>query len=436
MRHQWRAGDDHTDSNRRRNRVTHDHRKTSPAAPQVIEVGVKIKGRAAADSVPESPSDNKRSERDNTLAGDRSRGSSRSPSRRRLRDEELSQHPRELSGDRYSERPRRRDEGGTIDRRRRTRSRSPQRELFSFREERRRPRSPIHSGRTDTFRPSSRRRERAISPPRANRGDRYSSTYTDLGGAAGRYGDSYVPGPRLRSRSPPPSSLNPRYTSPHRRPRSKNRPPRSRRSSPERSRPKRRFSPGRVSKKKSESTASSYRPVPRSGNSPRRRKGPSRQQSHSRSPSRGKSRNPGRRRSSPHSPGEREGARGGRTKMQSSTRPMQNTTNDGSRPSSPPRPIPSYEATPHNSAMMSEAFPLHGMKASDVHGAHRTTRPPHLNTQQSYSTSPQWTPTSSHHNSPHSGSPFSQGRGGWAGQPQQYHGQTRYVPLTQFLSGC
>ena len=424
MRDQWRVGDDQKDRNRRRNRVTYDRHNISPGAPQVTDVGLKIKGRAAADSVPESPSDSKRSERDNALAGDRSRGSSRSPPRRRPRDNELFPRPRESSADRNPERPRRQDEGAQIGRRRRTRSRSPQREALGLREERRRPRSPSHSGRTDTFRPGSRRRERAISPPRSNRGDRYSSTYTDLSGAAGRYGDSYVPGPRQRSRSPPPSFANPRYTSPHRRPRSRDRPPRLRRISPERSRPKRRSPPRRGSKKESESTASSYRPVPRSRHSPRRHKEPSRPQDQSHSPSRGGSVYPGKGRRSPQSPVERDGAGGGRITMQSSARPMQNTINDGPRPSSPPRPIPSYEAAPHNSAMMSEAFPLHGMKASDVHGTRRPSRPPHLNTQQSYSTSPQWTPTSSHHNSPHSGSPFSQGRGGWGGQQQQYHGQS------------
>lgn len=423
MRDQWRAGDDHKDRNRPRNRVTHDRRNISPGAPQVTDVGLKIKGRATVDSVPDSPTDSKRFERVNALAGDRSRGSSGSPSRQRPRDNELLPPPRESSADRFPERPRRQDEGGQIGRRRKTRSRSPQREIFGSREERRRHRSPSHSGRTDTFPTSSRRRERAISQPRLTRGDHYSSTYTDLSGAPSRYGDSYVPGPRLRSRSPPPSFVHPRYTPPHRRPRSRDRPPRLRRTSPGSSRPKRRSPPRRGFKKESESTSSSYRPAPRTRNSPRGHKEPSRPQYQLQSPSRGGSVNPEKGRRSPQSPVEREGARG-RTKMQSSTRPMQNTINDGSRPSSPPRPIPSYEAAPHNSGMISEAFPLHGMKASDVHGAHRPSRPAHLNTQQPYSTSPQWTPTSSHHNSPHSGSPFSQGRGGWGGQQQQYHGQS------------
>ena len=427
MRDQWRAGDDHRDSDCRRNRGTEDRRKLSPAAPQETDVGLKIKGRAVADSAPESPSEIKRSKGGHTLEKDRASGSSRFPPRRRLRDEELVQRPRNSSGDRYPGRPRHRDEGVQVHRHRTTRSRSPQRQPFGFREERRRPRSPIHSGRTDTFRPSSRRRERAVSPPRSNRGDRYSSVHIDLSGAAGRFGDSYVPGSRLRSRSPPPGFQTTRHLSPHQRPRSRDRPSRSRRTSPEhpRSRPKRRSSAGLGSKKESESPASSYRPLPRSGNSPRRHEELSRHQNHCPSTPRGGSRKTGKRRRSPQSPAEGEGAREGRTKMQSSTRSIQNTINDGSRPPSPPRPIPSYEPVPHNPAMISEAFPLHGMKASEVHATHRGSRPPHLNTQQSYSTSPQWTPTSSHHNSPHSGSPFSQGRGGWGGQQQQYHGQPR-----------
>ena len=424
MRDQWRAGDDHRDSNRRRDRDTNDRHRISPAAPRETDVGLKIKGRATADSAPGSPSDTERAERDSTFGKHRARGSSRSPPRRRPRDQELVQRPRDPSADHPPERPRHRGEGGQTDRRRRTRSRSPQRESFDFREERRRPRSPTYSGRTDTFRPSSRRHERAISPPRTNRGGHYPSTHTDLSGTAGRFGDSYVPGSRLRSRSPAPAFINLRHTSLRKRPRSRDRHPRSRRSSPDRPRLKRRSSPRRGFKKESESTASTYRPVPRSENSPRRRKGPSRHKNQSPSASRGGSRKPEERRRSPRSPVEREGARGGRTKMQSSTRPAQNTVNDGSRPPSPPRPIPSYEPVPHNPGMISEAFPLHGMKASDVHGTHRPSRPPHLNTQQSYSTSPQWTPTSSHHNSPHSGSPFSQSRGGWGGQQQQYHGQS------------
>lgn len=426
MRDQWRAGDDHRDSNRRRNRGTDDRRKVSPEAPRETDVGLKIKGRAIVDPAPESPSEIKRLERNNILGKDRARTSSYSRLRRKPRDEELVQRPREPSEERFSERPRHRQEGGEIDRRRITRSRSPQRELFGFREERRKPRSPIHSGRTDVFRPSSKRRERAISPQRPSRSDYYSSTYTDLSGPAIRFGDSYVPGSRVHSRSPPPAFSNNRHTSPHKPPRSRDKPTRLRKLSPERPRLKLRSSPTHRSRRECDSTPSNHRSLPRTGDSPRRHKAPSRHRNQSLSSSRGVSRKPGSRRRTPRSPIEREGARGGRTKMQSSARPIHNTINDGSRQPSPPRPIPSYEPLPQSSAMISEAFPLHGMKASDVHGStHRPSRPPHLNTQQPYSTSPQWTPTSSHHNSPHSGSPFSQGRGGWGGQQQQYQGQAR-----------
>ncbi|KAI4203557.1 MAG: hypothetical protein LQ350_001747 [Teloschistes chrysophthalmus] len=65
------------------------------------------------------------------------------------------------------------------------------------------------------------------------------------------------------------------------------------------------------------------------------------------------------------------------------------------------------------------------MRAS--HGPSRPG-PLQLNTQHPHSTSPQWTPTSSHHGSPHSASPYSHGRGGWPGQPQQYHGQPGLPP--------
>ncbi|CAF9914138.1 MAG: hypothetical protein ALECFALPRED_009403 [Alectoria fallacina] len=67
MRDQWRAGDDHRDSNRRRSRGTGDRRQISPAAPRETDVGLKIKGRAAADSAPESPSEIKKSEREDPV---------------------------------------------------------------------------------------------------------------------------------------------------------------------------------------------------------------------------------------------------------------------------------------------------------------------------------------------------------------------------------
>ncbi|MCJ1322262.1 kinase subunit of RNA polymerase II carboxy-terminal domain kinase I [Xylographa vitiligo] len=111
--------------------------------------------------------------------------------------------------------------------------------------------------------------------------------------------------------------------------------------------------------------------------------------------------------------------------MQSSTRPIQSILDDQTRQPSPPRPIPSFDDSNGSAdSHIRDAFPMHGMKASDMHQTQRRI-PSHIDTRQQYATSPQYmTPTSSHHGSPQSASPYSHGRGGWAGQQQQqYHGQ-------------
>ncbi|MCJ1310734.1 kinase subunit of RNA polymerase II carboxy-terminal domain kinase I [Agyrium rufum] len=78
---------------------------------------------------------------------------------------------------------------------------------------------------------------------------------------------------------------------------------------------------------------------------------------------------------------------------------------------------------------MTLSYPMHGMKASEMHHNQRR-HPSHIDTRQSYSTSPQYmTPTSSHHASPTATSPYGHGRGSWNGPPQQqqqpyYHGQS------------
>ncbi|KAL8997732.1 MAG: hypothetical protein Q9169_003061 [Polycauliona sp. 2 TL-2023] len=87
-----------------------------------------------------------------------------------------------------------------------------------------------------------------------------------------------------------------------------------------------------------------------------------------------------------------------------------------SRPHSQHRPIPSFESN-------ASAYPMH-----------HTNRPTPLqvNTQYAHSASPQWTPTASHNGSPQSASPYNhQGRGGWSGPPQQYHGQPG-VPMNAY----
>ncbi|KAH0559599.1 hypothetical protein GP486_003883 [Trichoglossum hirsutum] len=104
-------------------------------------------------------------------------------------------------------------------------------------------------------------------------------------------------------------------------------------------------------------------------------------------------------------------------------------------PPSPPRPIPSFtDSDDHDlidgDARMREAFPMHGMKATDVSrpspAAVSQPAPAPINTRQHYSNSSQYVgPNSNHHLSPQSQSPYGNGRG-WGGQ-QHFNGQHGYV---------
>lgn len=411
MRDQWRA-DDHYRDSRRRERGS-ERRHASPPAPRRrgdTDAGVKIKGRAVTDTAPGPAAGTKRSSHEGGSSVQTTRDSVRSP-HRRSRDEQP-RRPRDPSEGREKRDPgrqRHRDELDLAPRRRRTRSRSPARDLFDYRDERRRHFSPYPTRADRAVPPNSRQRERAYSPPKPSRSDHYSSS--------DRIGDSYVPPGRRRSRSPP-ARVN-RLRKPdlvRRRSPSIDRQPRQRKPSPLLA--KRPLSPDRGSKRERDAT-SSYRPRPHSRHSSRgRRPSPP--------PSRIDSRQTKRRRS-------RSRSRKQFSKERTSGLKMQPGNIDGSRPSSPPRPIPSFDSNNHHRGMgTNDAYPLHGMKASDVHGAvPRQIRPPHVDTRQPYSTPPQWTPTSSHHGSPPSNSPYSQGRGGWPAPQQQYHGQqgvTAYSP--------
>ena len=118
-------------------------------------------------------------------------------------------------------------------------------------------------------------------------------------------------------------------------------------------------------------------------------------------------------------------------RMQQGTRPIQSILDEpprqASRPASPPRPIPSFDDSRSGAdTHMREHFPMHGMKVNDFSSGHRRG-PPQIDTRQTYAASPQYmTPTSSVHGSPHSVSPYSQGRGGWGGQ--HYAAHHRFVP--------
>lgn len=117
-------------------------------------------------------------------------------------------------------------------------------------------------------------------------------------------------------------------------------------------------------------------------------------------------------------------------------RPLQSRYSEGpstfrqaeGSPPSPPRPIPSFTAADERAPMdndmhLREAFPMHGMKASEIHGPSRGMTRPSIDTRRTYSPSPQYlTPTSTHHVSPQAVSPYSNGRG-WGQQQSTYHGQ-------------
>ena len=425
MRDQWRAEDDYRDSTRRRERQTDNRRRISPAAPRHLrdtEGGLKIKGRAVADSTPASPSKEYKAIRREKLGRDIRRELSRSPPRRRSRDEQRSKRPREPSRERDSERRHHRHDSELTHKRRRTLSRSIEPQIADYREDRRRHRSPVCSGRIDKFRPRSksrsrsRRRDRFVSPHRQPRGDYYSSSYPETSGTAGRFGDSYVPGSHHR-----PSPPAPRRSSPRRHSRSSDRHNKFRKGSPP---PRKLASPDRFSRKDREPRGSLYRSSSRVKESSARHEERRRHRRELPPSSRPNSRGPARRYRSSQSPVEWEKRHASRTKMQQSpTRPIQSILDHGSRQSSQLQRIPSFDTSQGQSGNMHETFPMHGMKASDLQSTHRQARPPHLNTQHSYNTSPQWTPTSSHQGSPHSGSPFSHGRGGWHGQSQHYQGQ-------------
>ncbi|KAL9128718.1 MAG: hypothetical protein Q9217_002651 [Psora testacea] len=399
MRHQWRAEDEY--SARHRDRAAERRpRSSSPSARREHSAaGLKIKGRAADDK-PASASRETKAERkgDKSWPSRREAVKERSRSPHRVRVDDKIRHPGGQSDKRGSIRARVRDGSDRATYRRRTRSRSPAGGIFDFRDDRRRPASP-YSGRTDRgLGPSSQRPDRAHSPSRALRSDLYSST--------GRLGDSYVPSTRRRSPSTPPRRHQQREASPsRRRSRSRGRYPRLRKASLS---PSRRVSPTlrTRSRRIERDSASSYRPRPRSRQSPKGKRqyiSPPRVDKH--------------------------GIGRERSRSSDRKRPRRDRSRDTemqhSRTNSPPRPIQSFDATSQHAGMMpADAFPLHGLKASEVHGLHRQMRPPHLDTRQPYSTSPHWTPSSSHHGSPHSASPYNQARGGWAAQQQQYHRQS------------
>lgn len=423
MRDQRRVEDDHRGDDHRRARIYSDRRRRSPALQKhqgVVDVGVKIKGRATADRGLSTPKPAELIDKPISKRQETGR-SSHSPHKRYNGGvgTKRSQNPgREASADRYKHR----DNFRSSIKRKRSRSSSLRRESNNHSEGRARSRSPTRSGGVELYRPASSHRERSPSSLSASRADHYSASHNDISSSAGRSArDLYVPSSqRHRPRSP--ASQHDRKASVT----SKNLPSTSRRHHPvpKSSSHSYHTSPrDRVIGKETESPSRHHHLSRSHELSPYRHPNKRHQRKESRSLSPVNSRRNYRSKKGSHTSAESRRNKSEHTKMQSSTRPIQSILDESPRPPSPPRPIPSFDSDSHDSGGVRDVFPMHGMKANEVHGPIRQGRPQQIDTRQSYSTSPQWTPTSSHHGSPQSGSPFSHGRGGWGGQPQNFHGQ-------------
>lgn len=403
MRDHWRdEGHRREDSvyrGRHRERSS-DRRKSSATLKKrerSIDVEVKIKGRATAEEAHNISSRKPDKDQGRELSSYPEQRPSRSPRGRRLREGSYGRY-KGSSRDRHRDPSRNRKVAGKrADNRKRSRSRSPRRAAaLSYRERQRSP-DLFYSRHTnqhvDTRTRHREHQHSRLSSPR--RADYHSLPHEDN---ASLGGDFYVPSTgRPRHRSPVGKGYRGEYSHERRSP-----VPRSARTK------------GSHRPFEEEDLFHNYIPGTRE-----RSPGPTRQSralsrgrqqksSHRRrSRSREGSERPTKRLRSSRSPLEADKPRGNR-RMQSTHRIQ--VLDSTSRPQSPPRPIPSYDANNQPSGV----FPMHG--------ANRPGRL-QLNTQQSHATSPQWTPTSSHHGSPQSASPYSHGRGGWVGQPQQYQGQ-------------
>lgn len=427
MRDQRRVEDDYKGDDHRRARIHGDRRQRSPALRKRqggVDIGVKIKGRATADrDRPSSPKP-----KDSTDKYISQREENRKPNHstyRRHNRGKPTKRSHRLDGEATTDRHKYRDNFNTSVKRKRSRSNSLHKESHDRRVGRDRSRSPLRPGRADRLhRPTSRHRGRSRSPLLDTRADNYLASHNDTANSAGRLArDLYVPSSQShRPRSTTPqlsrntSTAKNHFSSTSRRHRREEESQlHSYQTSPR----------GRAAGEEAESASARYHQIPRSQEpSPHRRSSHRYYRRGSRSPSPANSRRKHQGRKGSHTHVESRRSTGKSKKMQSTTRPIQSILDESPHPPSPPRPIPSFDSDSHDSGGVREVFPMHGMKANDVHGAIRQGRPQQIDTRQSYSTSPQWTPTSSHHGSPQSGSPFSHGRGGWGGQPQNFHGQS------------
>lgn len=413
MRDQRRAGDDHNEDIHHRERGRRAREERSPAASdrrRQGDSGLKIKGIAKPEL--RTQSSRKSESRRGTEKPRATQRSSRSP-QRRDKAEGPPKRTRRPSIEGLPDRQSHRYKDDSVAKRGRTDSRSPL-QSPRYKDERRRSRSPAKPSRTDRG-PSSRLRDRAYSPLRSPRVDHYSSARDDAAAASRTALDSYIPSNRpRRSRTPLRDEYRPapsRRRSPS--PISRQR-PRERSLIPARGRspPQRQRQPRNNRDIEAEPRAPHSRQHSDSRREPHRLKRKS-----DPLPTQEEANQASKRLKRSRSPYDRERRRTEGRRMQSSGRPIQSILDNDSRPPSPPRRIPSFDTDYHGSAA--------GAVAYSVHDASR--RPPPVDTRHQYSPSPQWTPVASHHGSPHSASPYGQGRGAWAGQTTQYQGQPGYV---------
>lgn len=410
MRDKWRADDYQQQDIQHRERGRRDRQERSPVASQRRQdpdAEIKIRGTAKQDTVARS-SRNIASRREGSNSAAAVRHRSRSATGRPRRDNST-RPERSLSYERKRHQDRRdhRREGDLFIKGRRGRSRSPPRNSYHHREDRRRTRSPPNLNRTDRG-VGSRGLDRALSPAFASpRIDHYSSINEEGNPRV----DSYIPGRRRRSRSPAlrdeyrPAPLRRRSPSP------RPAPPRRRSPSPDRRHRPRERTPVRRSERSPikirDRSPDRYKPRKDQNLVLTRRDPPSREKSrarhHSVRPPRRRSPLPTQEeakaeytnRKRTRSPEDPDRPKHTRKEMYPSGHPLQNIS-DG--------------AQNHGQVPMQQGYPIHDP----------SRRPPPVDTRVAYSASPQWTPPS-HHVSPHSASPYSQGHVGWGGQ-QPYQG--------------
>lgn len=435
MRDQWRVEEDYRDVPDRRERHYRDRRRPSPPRPTIQpsadrEEKVK-KGREAADCIltPQARSQDLGGSK--TLQRRVGNKGNHSPERPFLNSEVPTRNlgkSSEKSERQFTDRQT--YQGGTKQptRWRATRSPSSHRDYYNCRGAERRSHSPSYSARH--IRQASRigrRRERADSTSSSTHIRRYTSKDDNAGFTKRLVRSSYIPFPSELPSSPTHRrSRNPSPIRQHSRPTRRRHSPRNFSRSYGRGDYHRKHSSGRHR----ESASYIYRPGSQvkhtsstSTRQYRRRQSPS--------PSPTESRLSDRNIRPDWAVIETESPQGRIKEMQSSTHPIQSILDESTQPPSPPQPIPSFDSDSHSGGVR-ETFSSHSMKATELHAGIRPGRP-QVDTRQTYSNSPQWTPTSSHRGSPQSGSPFSRGRAGWTGQQQHFHGQPRYPNLSALL---